>query len=272
MKIGILSSGMETLALFSFLSRYDHEYLVYYDTLHAPYGEKYFQTSLKAVKEGVSWLLEQGAEVLILPPVYELFLLQDEYFQKEKKLILPLFQHYLLQEVFPHSLVGKIWLFGEAADLEVAQKLIIQLTKDYQATENQLQTKSFSFPFHFWSKECGILNPLLSRLSRKSLLTNTLLKHELRYFKDAHVDTVIPLNYLYFNAEKTIAKFFNFRKIRFHRLAKLEQIFLKLTAKKVNSDYAISIFPTDQKAFLLREKRMLRKLQRGKQVTINRLE
>lgn len=108
MKIGILSSGMETLALFSFLSRYEHEYLVYYDTLHAPYGEKHFQTSLKAVKEGISWLLEQGAEVLILPPVYELFLLQDEYFQKEKKLILPLFQHYLLQEVFPHSLVGKI--------------------------------------------------------------------------------------------------------------------------------------------------------------------
>lgn len=116
------------------------------------------------------------------------------------------------------------------------------------------------------------MNPLLSRLSRKSLLTNTLLKHELRYFKDAHVDTVIPLNYLYFNAEKTIAKFFNFRKIRFHRLAKLEQIFLDLTAKKENSDYAISIFATDHKAFLLREKRMLWKLQRGKQLSIKWLE
>ena len=36
MKIGIISSGMETLALFGFLTRYDHEYIVYYDSLHAP--------------------------------------------------------------------------------------------------------------------------------------------------------------------------------------------------------------------------------------------
>ncbi len=31
MKIGILTSGNDMLALFSFLQRYDHEYLVWYD-------------------------------------------------------------------------------------------------------------------------------------------------------------------------------------------------------------------------------------------------
>lgn len=148
MKIGILSSGQEMLALFSFLSRYDHEYLVYYDSLHAPYGEKNFSTALQAVEQGIAWLKDAGAEAIILPPVYELFLLK-----KGEKLILPLFQSYLLQEVFPHSLVGKLGLLGEFADLQVAQKLISELALDYTPSEAQRATKVFSFPFHFWSKE-----------------------------------------------------------------------------------------------------------------------
>ena len=112
----------------------------------------------------------------------------------------------------------------------------------------------------------------MTRLSRKSLLTNTLLKYELRYFKDARVDTVIPLNYLYFNAEKAIAKFFNFKKIRFHRLAKLEQIFCSLTSQAQKSEYAVSIFSTDQSYFLEREKRLIWLLQRGKSIEIQRIK
>ncbi len=265
MKIGILSSGQETLALFSFLSRYDHEYLVYYDSLQAPYGEKNFSTALLAVEQGITRLRNAGAEAIILPPVYELALLK-----KGEKLILPLFQSYLLEEVFSHSLVGKLGLLGEFADLQVAQELIADLASSYIPTEAQRSTKVFSFPFHFRAKEVGILNPLLTRLSRKSFLTNTLLKHELRYFKDARVDTLIPLNYLYFNAETTISKFLNFKKIRFHRLSKLEQIFLTLTQNREKSDYSVSIHATDQKEHLLREKRMLRKLQRGKTIEIQR--
>ena len=99
-----------------------------------------------------------------------------------------------------------------------------------------------------------------------------MLKHELRYFKDARVDTVIPLNYLYFNAEKAIVKFFNFKKIRFHRLAKLEQIFCSLTSQAKKSEYAVSIFATDQAYFLKREKRMLWLLQRGKSIEIQRMK
>lgn len=260
MKIGIVSSGQETLALFSFLSRYDHEYLVYYDSLQAPYGEKNFSTALLAVEQGIARLKNAGAEAIILPPVYELALLK-----KGEKLILP-----LVEEVFPHSLVGKLGLLGEFADLQVAQDLIAELASQYSPTEAQRTTKAFSFPFHFRAKEAGILNPLLTRLSRKSFLTNTLLKHELRYFKDARVDTLIPLNYLYFNAETTISKFLNFKKIRFHRLSKLEQIFTHLTQKGKKSDYSVQIHATDQREHLLREKRMLRKLQRGKTIEIQR--
>ena len=106
MKIGIVSSGMETLAFFRFLTRYDHEYLVYYDSLHTPYGDKNFSSSLQAVEKGIQWLQDQKVDAIIVPPVYELYFLQ----QKRKSQILPLFQSYLLQEVFPHSLVGKFGL------------------------------------------------------------------------------------------------------------------------------------------------------------------
>lgn len=155
--------------------------------------------------------------------------------------------------------------------MEVAQQLITQLAASYNPTSAQSSTKAFSFPFHFWAKACDMLNPLLTKLSWKSTLTNTLLKHELRYFKDARIDTIIPLNYLYFNAEKTIAKFLNFKKIRFHRLAKLEELFLSLTKDKNSESYSVSLFATDQKTTLLAEKRLLWKLQRGKTVEISYL-
>lgn len=148
MKIGIISSGQEMLALFSFLSRYEHEYLVYYDSLHAPYGEKNFLTSLQAVEQGIARLKNVGVEAIILPPVYELALLK-----KGEKLILPLFHSYLFEEIFPHSLVGKLGLLGEFADLQVAQELITDLSSQYSPTEAQCRTKAFSFPFHFRVKE-----------------------------------------------------------------------------------------------------------------------
>ncbi|MBR6908568.1 hypothetical protein IKN40_09100 [bacterium] len=47
-------------------------------------------------------------------------------------------------------------------------------------------------------------------------MTNSLVKYEFRYFKDSNVDTVIPCNYEYFNAERTLSKLFNTKKTRFH--------------------------------------------------------
>ena len=77
-------------------------------------------------------------------------------------------------------------------------------------------SKSLLFLSSFWSKDTRIFSHLLQKLARKSLLVNTVIKQDLRYFKDAAVDTLIPLNYSYFLAERTISKFLNFRKIRFH--------------------------------------------------------
>ena len=94
MKIGIVSSGVESLILFKILNKYDCEYIVYFDSLMASYGDKYFWTSLAAVKKGVETLKKQRAEMIIVPPVYELALLKEGENQ-----ILPLFREYLFEFV-----------------------------------------------------------------------------------------------------------------------------------------------------------------------------
>lgn len=40
MKIGVVASGTDMLTLWKFLHRYDHEYIIYYDDLLRPYGDK----------------------------------------------------------------------------------------------------------------------------------------------------------------------------------------------------------------------------------------
>jgi hypothetical protein len=101
MKIGIVSSGNDTLALWKILTNYDHTYLVYHHQTCYPFGSKDFSFILEEIKKAVSFLVAQGAEKVIVDPVYELALLS----QAE---ILPLFATYLQDSVFNYSLVGKI--------------------------------------------------------------------------------------------------------------------------------------------------------------------
>lgn len=181
---------------------------------------------------------------------------------------MPLFQNYLLHEVLPFSLVGKIGLLGETEELYQAQELLKNLEKIYSPTPTQKAIKAFSFPFHYRSKACSLIRQLLTHLSRKSFLTNTVLKQELRYFKDANVDTLIPLNYCIFNGERTIKKFLNFKKIRFHGLSTLERSFKKLVSEE-RSSYKINIYATDSKDSFLSEKKWIWILQKGKTVDLN---
>lgn len=266
MKIGVLSSGMESLALFKFLHRYEHEYVIYFDSLYAPYGSKKLETCLQITQNAIARFKKQGVEQVILPPVLELAYLQGE--NEDKNLILPLFSSYLQEEVFVHSLVGKMGVFGGREEVKVAQDLIAQLATGYSPTSAQLASKKFAFPFHFWGKATDIFVPLLNKLGWKTLLTNTVIKHDLRYFKDAMVDSLIPLSYAYFHAEVTISKFLNFKKIRFHRLGKLENIFKKLTADAETSPYQVQIYATDSLEALREEKRIVWLLQRGKKIKI----
>ncbi|MDR2540657.1 MAG: hypothetical protein LBD11_02485 [Candidatus Peribacteria bacterium] len=53
MKIGLISSGNDTLSLWKVLTKFDHEYLVYHDQLHFPFGEKEVNFIVEEIKKAV---------------------------------------------------------------------------------------------------------------------------------------------------------------------------------------------------------------------------
>ena len=110
----------------------------------------------------------------------------------------------------------------------MAQKLISHLEKKYALAENQKSIKKFHFPFVYWFKETPLWKYYLTSISYSNILVNKIIKFDLRYFKDAMIDTLIPLNYGYFHYQNTITNFLNFKKIRFHNLEKIENCFQQL--------------------------------------------
>jgi hypothetical protein len=125
--------------------------------------------------------------------------------------------------------------------VQVAQDLVYNLSKDYKLTDNQSKIKKFHFPFKFWLKEVQMWKYFARKLSFSSLMVNKIIKFDLRYFKDANVDSLIPLNYEYFNYQNTIFKFFNYKKQKFHKFENLEIIFVGFEIK--NSDkYSVELY------------------------------
>lgn len=114
---------------------------------------------------------------------------------RDQKNIMPLFQTYVLDYCFHYSLVGKIGLVGDWSDTQVAQPLFETFAKSYSLTDNQKSTAKFQQPFAQWVKEAPMRKYFLTTISYSDPLVNRVVKHDLRYFKDANVDTLIPLNY-----------------------------------------------------------------------------
>ncbi len=275
MKIWIITSGTETLTLFKFLSSYDHDYVIYYDFFHRPYGDKTFDQAFACIQKGIDYLIGQGVDRIILPPIYELRIFNTPWsvdklhFDK----ILFLFKMYLLEYCFTYSLIGKIGLLGDYADLEKAQISMKEMEKKYILSNNQKTIKKFHSPFAYWVKETPLRKYYLTNLSYSNILINKIIKFDLRYFKDAMVDTIIPLNYWYFHYQTTITKFLNFKKIRFHGLEKLDNCFQQLAWNvhaKTWKSYSVQIICTWNSELLRREKRLMRLLQRGKTIEIDR--
>lgn len=79
--------------------------------------------------------------------------------------------------------------------MSVAQSLLQDLAKTYMLADNQKNIKKFHFPFVFRLKETSLWKYYFTSLSYSHILVNKIIKFDLRYFKDAAVDTVIPLNY-----------------------------------------------------------------------------
>jgi hypothetical protein len=155
--------------------------------------------------------------------------------------------------------VGKVGFAGDWLDLNVGQNLLQKLASDIVLSDNQRAIKKFHVPFAWRGKNVRLWRILLENLSWSSPLVNTLIKNDLKYFKNAAVDTLIPMNYSYFWAEKTISHLINTNKIRFYKIDVLEAIFSQLISSQT-TPYSVSVFYTGHGEFLTKNKRLLRLL------------
>lgn len=79
------------------------------------------------------------------------------------------------------------------------------------------------------------------------MIINKIIKFDLRYFKDANVDTLIPLSYEYFNYQRTITNFFNQKKQKFHKRNIVHKLFWELIKSSnidINNQELASIYYT----------------------------
>lgn len=267
MKIWIITSWNDNLTLFKFLNKYDHEYMIYYDFLYRPYGDKDTNSIQNRVVDIIKFLKKSWVDKIILPPSLELYFLQNpKLLWTHHSLILPLFQTYIHDYCFQYSLIGKIWVFWDFLDIQIIQNLLKQEALTYKLSNNQKNTPKFHSPFTYWTKEVPLWKYYLTNLSYSNILVNKVIKFDMRYFKDAMTDTVIPLNYWYFHFQNTLSNFFNSKKIRFHKLEKVEESFLGFKIK--SSNYWVSIYYTWPIDLLQREKKLIRLLARWKSIEI----
>lgn len=253
------------LALFSFLQRYDHEYHIWYDDKFLFWWDKSTDLVMERVAVGIDTLVAEGVDAVVLPPIVELKARNENLFPNVK--ILPLFENYVLKNCFAYSLVGKVGFFGDYFDIQEGQKQLTILAKNYNLSENQVQIKKFHFPFAYRGKEVRNWKYLLDTSSWSMPLVHHRIKQDLRFFKDAGVDTIIPCNYSYFLAEKAIEKA-RYTKMRFYKIAILEKIFIGLIDGKT-SNYSVSIYHTGHWDFLKKEKKLQWLIGRGKEFKIN---
>lgn len=265
MKIGIISSGTDTLALFHFLTRYDNEYLIYCDQTNFPYWEKSLDYILECIEKAGDFLVKKWAEIIVVDPIYELAL---KYLGKKLWFkVLPLFQEYLQEFAFKYSLVGKIWVLSDFWSNWKVQWLLEREEENYNPTDEQKAIKKFSYPFHYRIKEACSWTANINDLWVHNPYLIRTMKNDLRYFKDAYVDTILLMHYNYFCMQRSVKSFFNFRKIRFHDFSVIEKCFYDLIGN-TEWKYGVNVWINQSSEFLIRNKQLMWLMQRGKNVEV----
>ena len=219
----LISSGNEQLALIKRCNQ--HPYLhdlsrhIYYDSAQRPYAEKDVTSNFASIKQGIAHLRAAWVSQIILPPLYELILLQNEGDTHTD--IIPVYTNYLLNHCFSGSLIGKLWLLTEHDSHDLIESIIQTVASTYPLSDNQHKISSFHQPFALWRRQIPMRQYFTRFYAKREQLINTTIKHDLRYFKDANVDTIIPTSYHHFVYERTITNYHNPKKQKFHKLEKV---------------------------------------------------
>ena len=221
----IISSWTENLNIVKLCQQLSIDYTIVLDSLFWPYQDKeniFLEERIITIMEYMS---TQWATHFILPPALELNLSHNNSTFN----ILPLFKNYLIY-CLNHSLVGKIGFVGWYSDISQIESLFETISKEHLLTDNQQNTKKFKLSKR--RKDTSMRWYFTRLFSSRDMMINKIIKTDLRYFKDANIDTIIPLDYSYFNYQKTICSFFNQKKQKFHKRDVLKEVFINLIKEK----------------------------------------
>ena len=211
--IGIITSGTENYNLIKLCHMFDLPYCIIADTDFWPYQDKKSEIVLQRIESLLQLGKEKGCTHFLLNPVIELYY---THILHNNENILPLFSNYI-DHCFEGSLIGKIWYIGGYTDIELINTLHQNITNHYSATDKQLHIKNFQLPLAKRTKDISMRTFFSRFYGNRTMMINKIIKFDLRYFKDANVDTLIPLSYDYFNYQRTISSFFNPKKQKFHK-------------------------------------------------------
>ncbi len=261
----IISSWTENLNIVKLCQQLSIDYTILLDSLFWPYQDKENTFLEGRIIKIMKYMSTQWATHFILPPALELSLLN----KSSTFNILPLFKNYLIH-CLNHSLVGKIGFVGWYSDISQMESLFETMSKEYRLTENQSNTKRFKLSKR--TKDTSMRSYFTRLFSSRDMMINKIIKTDLRYFKNANVDTIIPLEYSYFNYQKTITSFFNPKKQRFHKREIVENIFKNIVGQNkkltTNNPDQITIYHTGSLHLISENKKWERLLSQGKQQTI----
>lgn len=255
--IWIITSWIENINLVKLCQQSDIPFCILADTQWRPYQDKtvsYQETHIQSLlqKAETFWCTH-----VILPPTNEL----EHFYTKEYKLkhitIIPLFTKYI-NYCFWKSLVWKIGYIWWYTHIEYIEKLHSLLSKKHKLTAQQKSTKNFQQSLSKRTKDTSMREYLLRLLSPRQMMINKIIKTDLKYFKDANVDTIIPLSYSYFNFQTTINNFFNPKKQKFHKRNIIEDIFTNIIKEETMTLWhydTITIYHTWSQHFFTGQKK-----------------
>lgn len=211
--IWIITSGTENYNLIKLCHTFNLPYCIIADTEFYPHQEK----EIENLEKRISNLTQIGEELwcthFLLSPVIELYY---THIINADINIIPLFNNYI-NYCFQNSLIGKIWYTWGYIEEQQINTIHSILSNNYTPTDKQKNTKNFQNPLSKWTKDTSMRTYFSRFMSNRTMMINKIIKFDLRYFKDANVDTIIPLSYEYFNFQRTISSFFNPKKQKFHK-------------------------------------------------------
>ncbi len=269
----ILTSGLDSLPLVKLCQQSETPFCIIADNEGRPYQDKDPERLIERTKKLVKKAEEIWCTYIIASPIQELLIKKEDIDRnRQDVIIIPLFQSYL-NHCLEHSLVGKIWFVGWYSDLCLIESLFPDIAKNYILTDNQKTTKRFQVPLSKRCKDTSMRNYFLRLFSPRQLLINKTIKEDLRYFKDANIDTLIPLSYSYFNYQRTITSYFNQKKQKFHKRDTVEKLFNETTKKETLWSFkmlwTLQLYYTWSSHLFTNHKKVERLLSQGK---INSIE